>query len=917
MPEEIAAALANGACVLTANARAARALQYAFAHDARASGQTSWRAPAIHDWNSWLQQLYQELSTHVELPVLLSSAQENLLWSQVQAEDAAAVVSPHRLADLAQSAYALLSDYEAHTARRAPWAAAHEDAERFLAWAQAFDQRCEDLHVLSRAQLAAHLRPHLAKLTLPNRILLVGFDRVTPSQQAFISSLAAAGVAVERAQLAPAASIAELVRSADQREELRACAFWVRSRLEQNPHQRIAILVPELRSLRAEIDRTFRRILTPSAACSPASGGSAPFEFSLGQPLATVPLVAAALLLLHWLTHPLTAANLTSLLTSGFLAADLQQHRALAQLANTLLRKRLVRIEITLPAFLELTVHNAALFPAEFAARLQTLLQASRSPTRGTVQKLSRADWTDHIQTVLDTSGWPGFYELDSVAYQAREQFEALLTELATLDAFAPPATLAQCIGELSILAHNKLFTPESSNPPVTILGASEASGQSFDAVWFLGVTEQQWPLRGAMHPLLASSVQREAAMPHATPQADLELAREQTARILASAPELVCSYALQGGGGTGADEAEARLSPLLRDLPFTQDSSPAQAALLQAQQARHLPPAEYSVAQEVDGIDQTPWPLARSVGSDALKRQSACAFQSFATSRLGARPRDEESWGLDAGERGELLHSALQQLWATQPAPPQSDRLHTSDDLHHALANNSLEEKVRAAVRRAFRKQVAASAADPWRSRYLQAEQERVELRILWWLDIERLRAPFRVVSLEEKIENASVGPLRLNLRVDRIDQLSDDTRLLLDYKTGSEANTKLWLGERPEEPQLPLYSQFAGIANVSALGFAQVRASSTCLQALAADPPTQLGDKLKAQPLAPELRAEWDGTLLRLAHAFAQGEATVDPRDGKATCRTCGLYGLCRIRSRSDSELDEDEFDEESLNA
>src|ERR1700747_974209 len=59
------------------------------------------------------------------------------------------------------------------------------------------------------------------------------------------------------------------------------------------------------------------------------------------------------------------------------------------------------------------------------------------------------------------------------------------------------------------------------------------------------------------------------------------------------------------------------------------------------------------------------------------------------------------------------------------------------------------------------------------------------------------------------KKLDNVSVGGLKLRLRADRIDLLENGQRLLLDYKSG-EVSVKDWEGERPDEPQRPLYAIF-----------------------------------------------------------------------------------------------------------
>ncbi len=73
-----------------------------------------------------------------------------------------------------------------------------------------------------------------------------------------------------------------------------------------HPDARIGVVVPGLAALRNPIDRTFRRILMPASEDLRQPSSPMPWEFSLGQPLAEVPAIRAALLLLRWVAAPLS-----------------------------------------------------------------------------------------------------------------------------------------------------------------------------------------------------------------------------------------------------------------------------------------------------------------------------------------------------------------------------------------------------------------------------------------------------------------------------------------------------------------------------------------------------------------------------------------------------------------------------------
>src|SRR5690606_3004507 len=80
----------------------------------------------------------------------------------------------------------------------------------------------------------------------------------------------------------------------------------------------------------------------------------------------------------------------------------------------------------------------------------------------------------------------------------------------------------------------------------------------------------------------------------------------------------------------------------------------------------------------------------------------------------------------------------------------------------------------------------------------YCQLEQERLVRLLNAWLDIEKQRPPFEVTAIEEKHPIHFAG-VQVDLRIDRIDQLTNEQRILIDYKAGTP-KVKSLLGNRPD---------------------------------------------------------------------------------------------------------------------
>ena len=901
LPGPVADALQRGATIVTANPRAARALHLGYAENQRSQGHTVWSSPPITDWDCWLRELWREHAfANPSAPMLLSALQERALWTRVQQDDAALVLSPEQMAALAMEAWSLLSAWNAHAARRHAWE--HTDAERFRHWGHAFERECTRHRWLSASQLEATLTAVLGfgtGLTLPPEICLIGFlpTRITPAQQALLRALESRGVRLTNDDPEAASPQEEFrrqwVAAPGLRDEIAACAAWARDLLLAQPTARIGILVPSVSAVRGETERTFRRVLMPASEDIRQPSVPMPFEFSLGHPLAEVPAVRAALLLLRWTAAPLPARAVSWLMFSGFVADTVTVPIALARHDAAQRSTGSITPERSLESY------RASLAdPALRSLRnvLGTLLRTAEA-NRVREEERPPSVWTEIVHLLLDRFGWPGERTGDSVQFQALQRWQRLLDDLALLDFDGSRISWLDFLKLLERHTAETIFAPESHDAPIQIMGPLESSGQQFDAVWFLSTDDLSWPMRGRLHALLPPSVQRDFRMPHATPEDDWNLAHAVTTRLLARTPHIVFSYAQRN------KDAEMRPSPLIAGL-FPAGADPISAASLHSAPL-HSSGTQLETIPDDSGV--LPWPVERTAGgAEVLKRQAACAFQSFATRRLAARPLEESERGLTPAEKGKLLHEVLQRLFSEpEPAP-----LRTRDDLVTAIATNRLACILDSHIEAVFHAPRGPEAPGgelptPWHDAYLAAEKRRLRLRLTEWLTIEAGRQPFTVEACEQRLPDVHIGDLRLNLRADRIDRLADGTRLLIDYKTGL-ISPAAWRGERLAEPQLPLYAAYGNVENLSGILFAQIRAGETKFEGRIRDAQAQLqadaGSRtaLVTDPYSDRMCDDWSRALARLAQDFLRGDADVNPREPRV-CALCRLQGLCRVAENS----------------
>jgi RecB family exonuclease len=187
---------------------------------------------------------------------------------------------------------------------------------------------------------------------------------------------------------------------------------------------------------------------------------------------------------------------------------------------------------------------------------------------------------------------------------------------------------------------------------------------------------------------------------------------------------------------------------------------------------------------------------------------------------------------------------------------------------------------------------------------RWRRREHLRLQNLLAKWLDIERTRAPFSVETLEGSTRIARLAGLDFRVRIDRVDRLGDGARILIDYKTGA-ANPD-WRGERPDNPQLPIYALLLPEALV-AVAYAKVNASEPRFVAESERPkilPRVQISELEGVPRFADLVAVWSRRLERIAGEFAAGRAEVAPT--LKACKHCDLHGLCRVPAALDETED-----------
>ena len=914
--------LALGSLVVLPNARAARTLRSAFdrfkADEAqRGLGPSAWEPARALSWQQFTTGLFNDLVlSGDESRLLLNEAQEHQLWREIIADaQPNALPSTDSLADLAGKAWHLASAYNA--TQRIAATANTSDTRTFAAWAADFTTRCKKSDVLSLAQLDSALLAHLQRNTLiaPANLHLAAFDDPTPSQSMLLDALRDSGTIVidhpitnsgcpmslalgdmgsQDAQPITTPLRASIIAPTE-RDELYLAARWIRTYLKQhrNENKSVAVLMPSLDDDRAQLELTFREVLAPELESIQADLSSAPWEFSTGIPLATLPLIQPILELAHWVRAPLSLDRISALLLSPFFGFADDRNLAAHFDAAVLRRSSLLRPELDLTTLLTLadTKSHVALLPA-------WLRNVHSQITRAGNLQADRAfaEWAEFLRGLTGAAQWPGERTLTAAEFEATRAWDSVLDLLSTLDYANHRVSLSAFLESLDRQTRITSFTGPSARAPVQIMGIEDAAGSAFDVTLFFRATDANWPRSPQPNPLLSWQLQQQLAMPGASSAATIAHARSFTSRLLERSGAMLFFSA--------AENADGHLRPtsLLAELEIP---------TIAPNDLIPTPPpvAPVPIEEFADTAPLPPLPSAEiHGGSSVLRLQAACGFRAFAEFRLQAKELDEFTLGLDAQQSGQLIHRALRDFWAIVKTQSQLRSLSPEDRALH------LRRSIDAAVSRNLQ------LHDTWDEAFVALQRQRLFTLLDRWLLLELERSPFEVLVHEHE-DRIDVGPLSLEVRFDRIDKLEasskpGDSFVLVDYKTGNSGHPNQWDGERPDDPQLPLYALAYQPSELKALTFAKVTTEKMKWLGVQDEPGILPSARANQNPQVdlPQLIEEWRNVLTQLANDFAAGRAFVAPKAYPKTCEHCRQRLFCRLNPAALQNIPDDESTEES---
>jgi ATP-dependent helicase/nuclease subunit B len=863
------AAVTAGHTILAPNTELAAALFDAIERSYQDAGRGVWPTPRVRDFGGWLRERHAARQfDDAALPRVLSEIEEREMWRAAidSSGIGRGILEPMGAARALRRARRTLFEYGIPLRAVAVHDSAGEESQAFLDCNGQFDLRCRQLDCISADELLGRAPPPV--------------ERITWIESPMWRPMARQWLLRHGSMLAPPMQVARAathVIAASPAAELAAIGEWGRANLGDAQRFRAWVCVPDLQRRRAAVVDALDAALAPQRFSLSENPGAAPYAVAGGTPLADFAPVRAALATLAACIDAVPFERFSALLRSPELQASAAESAA-AALLDVRLRTR-GPSEADLATWLALAERIAATHTLGPVAAVQRLQGARRAleELRG-VHPISR--WVSTWITAFELGPWALRHRWSSVEFQAAERFRELLGELATGDALLGTHSRHSAQRILGRAARDTAFQVQTGIPPIWVSGQLMDPWLNYDGLWVSGCSDEQWPPPVDPVPLLPVRLQRDFGVVPAAAESQLQFALELQNRWSARGRQCVFSCADPGDGRS------ATLSPLLPE------GAAAPSPVLVQPHWRALMQAAPRLERLIDELAPPFGAEERTQGVATLRAQSRCAFRGFAETRLGTVRLEKPEPGFNERERGNLLHHALERVWSVLRGS--SALLSLAPDAQRQLLDDAAMSALEAVCR----------IRDPG-PRWRQRERERMLNVLLGWLEVERGRAPFEVEQLEHGTRVARHGGLDFAVRIDRVDRLADGARVLIDYKTGNASAD--WRGERPENPQLPIYA-LSSPQGLVAVAYALVNAADCGFVAeaerAAIFKPRGRKSPLEGLTSLAALIEVWSRRIESLAADFAAGRAAVAPT--LRACKTCRLHGLCRVPAALEDAAD-----------
>jgi len=658
--------------------------------------------------------------------------------------------------------------------------------------------------------------------------------------------------------------------------ELNAVTDWIKTKQEQNLNH-LLIISPALERFQIKLQNHIDREIQPKIFTNYEYENI--YNSSLRRPLSKEPIINATfnLIKLNNKVEVTTEIICDLLKFNNWIDDKGQQDRE--KLAHYIYSKNIQKISIT--KLMEIIRNDTKLKDFDLN-KLEIILNEIIKNQELWANSNYINVWVTLTRSFLDNIKLGEINKLLLFEINNIDTFYKLIHQLYSNKIFAKKITFSDYLEKLSFYLDS--YVPQLFNDSATIdiYGFDEYPIKKYDAIWVMNMNDIYYPGNNQGNPLLSRKIKDKY---HINDNHSLKIGLEiKLKRLGSSSKDITISYSIKD-----------------QDLNIEKTKLPNEIEIISDEEyVDKKVPRNYDNNQEWIK-DYTAPPFNSELvelrqGIKCLEAQLICPAWAFYSFRLGAeRYEFDVQDEISPMARGNLLHKVLELFWKSMK---HSDKLLNTTDLDLAMIIDEVVKTVITDHKKNY----------PLMPKVLiETERKQLKVALTNWIDVEKKRShDFEVISTEAK-HQININRIQFNIKIDRIDLIDSNKKIIIDYKTGETESINSLYKDSLKSLQLPIYASFSNHRDIDGVVYAKLNRKKYTLNGISREklaPYVKFNDKKNSNIKTwEELLTFWHNKINSIASDYLAGKAEVvfDEDDLKY----CKVKSILRIPDSIDYNL------------
>ena len=836
------------------------------------------KIPAIFSLNRWMQKEYQEfcmIGPINENYNIMNGIEEKLLWERIIKN------SPENkdfqkkqideITEKVISAERIIREYRINK-NELKKNETYLEIRDFNEWRNQFNNHCIKNKLFSRHSFIEFFieKQKEYKIIDNQELLMVGFDDNSPLYQELINALTEKNKVKDYKNQEGKVKRRQKIECDNVEDEIKKVIQWIK----KNSEKKLLIISPALSRFQIKLQNEIDRQIQPDIYKEYNKNNI--YNSNLKRPLSSEPIITAAINLIK-LNHPhhiKPKLIYESLLFNNWIDAEGYKDRE--QLANYINDKKLP--EISINSLKRLIKNDSKIKDLNLNSLIDTLIligknQALWSKKKGIYEwiNLTEQYWNEikfsktnnlltfeisNINSLFKALNQLKNNKIIDYSVKFEEYWEILFTQLASIPA------------------------PKGVNDfLIDINGFAENPIKKYDAIWLMNMNTNFWPGKTEFNPFIPKKLQKKY---HIFDEIYInKINKVRLNRLDSFGSDITISYS-KNDGQTSLIPTPGYFAKLKVEKTSLKEK--------EVDNKKYLEEIEDHIAPEILGTD-----IDVSGGFRCLENFQVCPAWAFYENRLHAKPfQEDDHEKISRKSRGNLMHKLLERFWKKHKSSI------TLANMSEKVLLNNIEILIHEVM---SSYQVVKPHVSPSQ---IKLESDYFKNLLYQWLCYEKTERPsFSVIETEKKY-SVKIDRINFNVKIDRIDQYEDGSRLVIDYKTGGEAPISQWKKSPITSLQMPIYIAFTSVKKISAAGIGYIHNKDVKLVGLSSYAQEPIDGGLKDCSTSKKDEDQWQCLINswcvdihKLASNYLSGDASVIYTK-EDEFKYCAVKPLLRIAER-----------------